>query len=156
MPLRQLDASTELILRWRMDVAPDRLWEFLTEPGLLAQWLGRLVAGGVTADSDFVVDHGDGYCCRSRVLVHEEPHRLAFTWHFPDEPPSEIARDLVGAGEAATDLRLTHRGLGDLTASYRDGWCVHLTYLEAAAPGTPLPASMFWQLHATVAALHGS
>jgi hypothetical protein len=44
--------------------------------------------------------------------------------------------------------------LADLTPSYRDGWCAHLSYLEAAALGTPLPASMFWQLHGTIAQLN--
>ena len=55
--------------------------------------------------------------------------------------------------EGVTELRLDHRGLGELADSYRDGWCVHLTYLEAAALGTPLPSSMFWRLHATMAQL---
>ena len=53
-----------------------------------------------------------------------------------------------------TDLRLSHSGLGDLAGSYRDGWCVHLSYLEAAALGTPLPSSMFWRLHGTMAQLN--
>lgn len=53
-----------------------------------------------------------------------------------------------------TDLRLSHSGLGDLAESYRDGWCVHLSYLEAAALGTPLPPSMFWRLHSTMAKLN--
>ena len=52
-----------------------------------------------------------------------------------------------------TDLRLSHSGLGDLAGSYRYGWCVHLSYLEAAALGTPLPSSMFWRLHGTMAQL---
>ena len=82
-----------------------------------------------------------------------EPSRLAFTWHFPDEPESVVALDLEPSA-TASELRLTHSALGDLVTSYRDGWCVHLSYLEAAALATPLPASMFWQLYGTIAQLN--
>lgn len=85
-----------------------------------------------------------------RLVEHST---LEITWEFPDEPPSAVAVALDEAADGGTGLRLVHRGLGDLAASYRDGWCVHLSYLEAAALGTPLPASMFWRLHATIAQL---
>lgn len=125
----------------------------MTDADLLGQWLGELVGGAVRAESDFVVDHGDGYCCRSTALTFAEPGRLDFTWHFPDEPAEEVVLELEES-EGITDLRLRHSALGDLAASYRDGWCVHLSYLEAAALGTPLPPSMFWRLHGTIAQLN--
>ena len=125
----------------------------MTDADLLGQWLGELVSGAVEAESDFVVNHGDDYCCRSTVVTCAEPGRLDFTWHFPDEPASKVALELDGS-EGVTDVRLSHSGLGDLAESYRDGWCVHLSYLEAAALGTPLPPSMFWRLHGTMAQLN--
>ena len=135
MPLVAIAESPGPQLTWRVEVPRPRVWECLTEPPLLGQWLGALVAGAVVAEGDFVVDHGD-----------------AFTWHFADEPPSCVAVELEESSEA-TELRLHHRGLGERADSYRDGWCVHLSYLEAAALGTPLPPSMFWRLHGTVARL---
>jgi uncharacterized protein YndB with AHSA1/START domain len=125
----------------------------VTDADLLSQWLGKLVGGAIRADSDFEVDHGDYYCCRSTVTTWAGPSRLAITWQFPDEPASTVALEL-DESDAITELRLSHRALGDLTASYRDGWCVHLSYLEAAALGTPLPPSMFWRLHGTMAQLN--
>jgi len=86
------------------------------------------------------------------VLAIVEPGRLDFTWQFPDEPATTVALEL-DASDGVTDLRLSHSALGDLAESYRDGWCVHLSYLEAAALGTPLPRSMFWRLHGTMAQL---
>ena len=154
MPLLQFDSSTDLTLVWRIEAPRARVWRCITDADLLSEWLGHLVGGAVGADSEFMVDHGGNYCCRSTVLDYFDPSRLAFTWHFPDEPKSEVAFDLEES-ENTTVLRLTHRALGDLATSYRDGWCVHLSYLEAAALATPLPPSMFWRLHGTIAQLGG-
>lgn len=153
VPLLQMDASTNVNLTWRVDASRARVWDCITNPDLLSLWLGEVVDGAVGAGSDFVVDHGGNYCCRSSVLTYTEPSRLAFTWHFPDEPESEVALELEGSANA-TELRLTHGALGDLASSYRDGWCVHLSYLEGAALGAPLPPSMFWRLHGTIAQLN--
>jgi uncharacterized protein YndB with AHSA1/START domain len=151
--LLRLEASSDLSLAWQIDAPGARVWHCITDADVLSQWLGRLVDGAVDAGSDFVVDHGDNYLCRSTVLACIEPSRLAFTWGFPDEPESEVVLEL-GESADSTEVRLTHSALGDLTTSYRDGWCVHLSYLEAAALATPLPTSMFWRLHGTIAQLN--
>lgn len=153
VPLLQVDATTDVGLTWRIEVPRPRVWQCMTNADLLSQWLGELVSGVVGPESTFVVDHGDDYCCRSTVMTCVEPSRLDFTWHFPDEPESEVAL-VLDESDGITDLRLSHGALGDLAESYRDGWCVHLSYLEAAALGTPLPPSMFWRLHGTIAHLN--
>lgn len=152
MPLIKIDETNNVSLTWRIEVPRVRVWHCLTDPDLIGQWLGGVISGEVRDGSDFAVDHGDGYVCRSTVMAWAEPSRLNFTWRFPDEPDSEVDLELEESG-GLTDLRLTHSDLGDLTASYRDGWCVHLSYLEAAAHDTPLPPAMFWRLHGTVAQL---
>jgi uncharacterized protein YndB with AHSA1/START domain len=153
VPLLQIDESADISFDWRIEAPRARVWECITNADLLSQWLGELVSGAVEVESNFVVNHGDDYLCRSTVVTWVEPSRLDFTWHFPDEPPSKVALELEES-DGLTDLRLSHSALGDLAGSYRDGWCVHLSYLEAAALGTPLPASMFWRLHGTVAQLN--
>lgn len=152
MSLIRIDSSADVSLIWRIDAPRGRVWQCATDPALLRQWLGELVSGTVAPESDFVIDHGNGYRCSSTVVSLAEPSRLEFTWDFPDEPASQVALEL-DERDGVTDLRLRHSALGDLAESYRDGWCVHLTYLEAAALGTPLPLSMFWQLHGTIAKL---
>ena len=152
MPLLQTEESINVSLTWRIDAPRARVWQCLTDADLLGHWLGELIDGAVKAESEFVVDHGNDYCCRSTVVAYAEPRRLDFTWHFPDEPESRVALVLDGL-DGVTDLRLSHSALGDLAGSYRDGWCVHLSYLEAAALGTPLPPPMFWPLHSTIAHL---
>lgn len=152
MPLTRIERSDDLVLLWRIEAPRTRVWRCLTEPGLLDQWMGVLVDGAVEAESAFVVDHGDDYHCRSTVTGFVEPSRLEFTWHFPDEPVSVVRLSLDGHHDT-TDLRLDHGDLGDLVEPYRPGWCAHLSYLEAAALETPLPPSMFWRLHGTMAQL---
>ncbi|WP_203925059.1 SRPBCC family protein [Rugosimonospora africana] len=153
MPLTKLETSTNVSVTWRIESPPSRVWACLTDAHLLSQWLGDLVEGAVRPGAVFVIDHGGDYRCRSTVVEHAEPEALAFTWSFPDEPDSEVLFDLYGTLDA-TQLSLRHKGLGDLAASYRDGWCVHLSYLEAAALGAPLPRAMFWCLHGTISQLN--
>ena len=153
MPLIQLDDSVNVSLAWRIEVPRARVWQCLTDANLLRQWLGELVSGTVSAESEFVVNHGHDYCCRSTVITCVEPSRLDFTWRFPDEPATKVVLEL-DESDGITDLRLSHSALGDLAESYGDGWCVHLTYMEAAAHGAPLPPAMFWRLHGTMAQLN--
>lgn len=153
MPLIKIDGTDDVSLTWRIEVPPARVWRCLTDTDLIGQWLGEVVNGRVEAGSDFAVDHGDGYVCRSTVTAWAEQSRLDFTWRFPDEPPSKVGLEVEELGGLA-DLRLRHSELADLTQSYRYGWCVHLIFLEAAALGTPLPPSMFWRLHSTVAQIN--
>jgi uncharacterized protein YndB with AHSA1/START domain len=152
MPLTHIDEAVDVTLTWHMQASTARLWQCLTDAHLLNQWLGRLVAGAVRTGSDFVVDHGDGYLCSSRVIECVEGEGLDFTWQFPDEPPSRVALG-VDESDGTSVLRLKHSELGDLADSYRVGWSVHLAYLEAASLGTPLPPSMFWPIHGTMALL---
>lgn len=153
MPLLRLETSHDLSIAWRIDVPRARVWHCITDADVLGQWLGRLVSGTVDAESGFVIDHGNDYLCRSTVLACIEPSRLAFTWDFPDEQGSRVVLELQESADG-TELQLTHSALGNLTTEYRDGWCVHLSYLEAAALATPLPTSMFWRLHGTIAQLN--
>lgn len=152
MPLTQMDGAVDVALTWRVPVARRQVWACLTDSRLLGQWLGAVVEGRIAPGSSVLVAHGEGYLCSSRVVEHVEAERLAMTWDFADEPVSMVTVDLH-EDKDGTVLRLHHGALGPLADSYRLGWCTHLTYLEGAALGTPLPRSMFWSLHGTISRL---
>ncbi|GAB3519113.1 SRPBCC domain-containing protein [Arthrobacter monumenti] len=153
MPLIAVTSDDDtLVLSWRVACELDKTWAAITDPGLAAQWLGTVIDGDLGTADHVVIDHGDGYLCRSTLIHRDPPQTVEFTWDFPDEPAS-VVRISLEAEEGATRLHLVHRGLGELVPSYRVGWCVHLTYLEAAALGEPLPPAMFWNLHDTLAKL---
>lgn len=151
MPLTLLQTDESLLsLEWLVTASTARVWGQLTEPSYLEQWLGELVHGAVSSGASFIVDHGDGYQCSSSVVDCEVERTLRYSWKFPDEPATEVSWSLSSFDDG-TKLRLTHSGLSKLLGSYRDGWLVHLTFLEASALGAPLPSTMFWNLYSTFA-----
>lgn len=155
MPLlHRTDQAVTLRIGWRIDVDIDEVWTCLTDAARLPQWLGTPVVHELEQGGRLVVDHGDGYRCTSRITALEPGTHLAMTWQFPDEPATAIAISLVEAGTGCV-VELVHSDLGALLGSYTAGWLVHLTYLEAAAAGTPLPTGQFWNLHATTSVLLG-
>lgn len=154
MPLRSLDTGpSTLVIEWDIHAPQEQVWQVLTTPNLLAEWLGTLTSGEVTANSSFTVEHGEGYHCESTVIASETPKTLIYSWEFPDEPCTNVSWTLTAMDDETT-LRLTHSNLVELTDSYRDGWITHLTFLEASALGDPLPWSAFWPLHSTIQQLN--
>lgn len=153
MPLIGItDDDNALVLTWRVACKLEKMWATITDPASLAQWLGRVTEGDLATADYIVIDHGDGYLCHSQLIHRDPPQTVEFTWNFPDEPASSVRINLE-AEEGETKLRLMHQGLDGLVPSYRVGWCVHLTYLEAAALEQPLPPAMFWNLHDTLTKL---
>ena len=153
MPLTKVvtdESGTEIA--WSLSTSADHVWELLTGPESVSLWLGAVVEGEIAPHASFTVDHGEGTLCRSKVLTYAEPRVLRYSWEFPDEPPSEVELKLESSG-AGTALTVSHSLPSDLVDSYQNGWPVHLTFLEAAALGEPLPPSMFWKLHATMSRL---
>ncbi|MBO3085393.1 SRPBCC domain-containing protein [Cellulomonas fengjieae] len=154
MPLSRLSTRPgALTLTWSFSAPMEDVWVGLTDPALVAQWLGRPTQYDVRLGGALVVDHGDGFLSRSVVTELEPARRLAMTWDFPDEPASVVGFTLRPSG-AGTVLELAHDGLGELVAAYGPGWVTHLTYLEAAVAGAPIPRAQFWALHATFELLH--
>ena len=143
-----------LTISWSLGAPATAVWEGLTNPLLLGQWLGRAEECTIEPGGGLVVDHGEGFRSRSAVCEVSAPVMLRVTWEFPDEPVSDLTFQL--SGEEQTTLTLSHRGLGPLTTSYRIGWIVHLTFLEAAVGGNPIPRSEFWRIHDTLQTLDAS
>ena len=153
MPLidRSLDTAVERVsISWHLYASPDRSWWGLTDSEALPQWLGRLVSGQFELGSTVIIEHGENYCCTSRILECEPERLLAMTWEFPDEPLSHLRIELAPNGDG-THLFLTHDGLGTETASYLPGWHTHLLYLESVLTGRPRPKAEFWTTYEALA-----
>ena len=152
MPLSALALNDDaVVMSWSFQAPIEAVWQGLTDPALLSQWLGTAVETDIRTGGRLVIDHGEGHLSRSEVTEAKAPHRLTMTWEFPDEPRSRVAVELRKSDEG-TAAKLTHTG-PDLAASYGPGWTTHLTYLEAAVQGDTIPPSQFWKLYATFAAL---
>lgn len=154
MPLTRLETDADgVTVTWQFAATAEQVWAGLTEPDVLAAWLGTAVTADVKAGGRLVVDHGDGYRSTSDLRRADPPSRLDMTWEFPDEPTSQLSWHLAEVNDHCV-LTLQHTGLGALSSSYGPGWVTHVTYLEAALAGQPLPRSAFLTLNATFTALH--
>ena len=137
------------------------VWAGLTDPEAMTAWLGTPIVAEIRPGGSLAIDHGDGYVCQSIVHVVDGDSRLEMSWHFPDEHETNVSFDLADTElekpVCSCRLTLRHSNLAALTDSYRIGWLIHLTYLEAQVLGDPIPSSQFWNLEATMRVLgdHG-
>lgn len=155
MPLTSISTDNDVLaISWFFAVPPESVWSGFQDRETVSLWLGSPAEWDVTAGGNLVVDHGEGYISRSIVTEADSPHRLSLTWEFPDEPDSRITITLHPE-EAGSRMDFAHHELGGLMNSYGPGWITHLSYLEAALNGAPVPLSQFWPLHGTFEALCG-
>lgn len=151
-----------LTIEWSLLHAQSSAWRHLTDAETVHEWLGQPKTFDARVGGEIIVDHDDGYLCRSNVLsaTHDGPSHTStaeLSWEFPDEPPSRQSLSTFDTDDrarntsigAASALVLQHSGLGELIDSYAHGWLTHLIYFEASLSGPPLPPSQFWPLFAT-------
>lgn len=140
-----LDRSADVLtIEWSLPRSPSLVWRHLKDPDKLDEWLGQPLSFDARVGGEIVVDHDDGYSCRSEILSLSRPHIAELSWEFPDEPTTRLSLTTFEASDAAgqhemTALVLKHMGLGSLIGSYASGWMTHLTYCEASLCETPLP-----------------
>lgn len=73
MPLIAIVSEDDtLVLTWRVASEVEKTWAAITDPALAAQWLGTVIDGDLGTADHVVIDHGDGYLCRS-MLIHRDP-----------------------------------------------------------------------------------
>lgn len=89
-----------------LQAARERVWETLTDPGLLRQWFAAEVEFHPTpgGHARFRPDHGPER--RGRVEDVQDGRRLAFTW-WPDEREDEATRVEFTLDDEVGGTRLT-------------------------------------------------
>jgi uncharacterized protein YndB with AHSA1/START domain len=140
----------------------ERVWRYLTEPQLRAQWMAggpmELRPGGaiefvfhnnsLTTPDDppppAYAPYAGEHRMRSRVLACEPPRLLAYTWDESQEHPSEVRMELTPQGSQVL-LVVTHQRLRsrDGMLSVSAGWHTHLAVLRAALEGRRMEG--FWR-----------
>jgi uncharacterized protein YndB with AHSA1/START domain len=132
---------------------PADVWQALTDPAALAEWLMPVedfapVPGQVFRLRAKPMPGWDGVI-EGRVLAAEEPHLLAYTWKGSRmRTPTTVRWTLTELpGGAGTHLRLDHQGFDGLGGAvlafmHRGGWKRFVTrrlpaHLAATVPGRP-------------------
>lgn len=117
---------------------PEQVWELLTAPARLAEWLAPgaidLRVGG-SAKLNFI---DSGIVIDSKVTACERYQVLAYSWSKPGDPLRPVRWDLKQEG-VGTRLTLT-LGLPSEEDVARScaGWEAHLEMLAAALEGVPI------------------
>lgn len=115
--------------------SPEEVWEYLTKPELLEQWLGKTDFEPVIGHKfRFISPYGNH--CYCEVLEVKPVTRLSYSWQkisAKDNKPfnSKVMWTLVPT-EDGTELQLVHNGfaaLEDVTA-HETGWNTCLKQME--------------------------
>jgi uncharacterized protein YndB with AHSA1/START domain len=88
-----------------LDATPAAVWDALTEPALLAEWLADEVEIDPEPGGQIVCRYADGEERRGEVELVEEAERLAWSWwREGDGDPTrvELILDAVAAGTRLT------------------------------------------------------
>lgn len=102
----------------------EQVWRALTEPSLVAQWMGALrfqpLVGHVfwlqpDRTRRIAGDPTDGIACRLEIL--DPPRRVAFSWGLPDTHVDIRLRNISGG----THVRLVHSGWDQFDEREVDG-----------------------------------
>lgn len=127
------------------------VWEMLTEPRYLAQWLapGTIEPRrGGRARLDFI---DSGIVIDSPVTEFEPPHVVAYSWSGPGESqrPLRFALEGIASGTRLQVTLLVPKG--EDAARAAAGFEAHLEMLAAALEGVPIkfPFQLFKELRAT-------
>ena len=113
-----------------LDAPPEQVWEAITDPAALSEWLAPEVELEAHAGGEVVCRFEDGEERRGEVELVEEAERLAFHWWREDAGPSRV-EFLVDAVADGTRLTVTETRSGR-RADFR---CHSAEFVPSAALG---------------------
>jgi uncharacterized protein YndB with AHSA1/START domain len=125
-PVTELKDDTALMIRRTFKADIQTLWNALTDPKALMQWMGAHVATPVRAEADLRVggkwflemegkETGNPHNVRGEYVEIDEPNRVVFTWSWysSETPPTLVTFALKDRGDGTTSLTLTHERFAD-------------------------------------------
>jgi len=121
----------DIVIEQTYPYAMEHVWEALTDPAALADWL-------MPGDFKPVVGHKVRFHCEPRaefdgsvdteVLVADKPRKLSYTWKTSNmKKPTIVTYSLAPTPDGGTKLRLEHTGFeGDsgkvMLPLFKGGW----------------------------------
>ncbi len=119
--------QNEIKHTWYFDQSPQEIWEYLTKPELLEQWLTK-------TDFKPVVGHKFQFTDKSGKIIHcvvldvKPPDRLTYSWQYSSAKDNKLLDSKVAwtliPKEGGTELQLAHSGFTALEDSiaHSNGW----------------------------------
>ncbi len=124
-----------------IDAPPARVYELLTDPALLVEWMAPVADLDPQPGGSLTWTHLNGDSVIGAFVELVPARRIVFTYGWEREdvgiPPGSttVEIDLLPK-DGGTDLRLVHRGLaGPMADAHDGGWSNYLARLSAVAEG---------------------
>ncbi len=116
---------------WRFNQSPQEVWEYLTKPELLEQWLMKTDFKPIVGHKFYFIGNCDneGKAVAHCEVLEIKPHtRLSYSWQtnsINDNKPfnSKVVWTLVPK-DGGTEMELVHSGFTALedVIAHKDGW----------------------------------
>lgn len=131
-------ATHEVHLERVLTATPERVWQALTDPAELSQWLAAAeVKPGPHGQFTLHFTHND-HVLNGQVIQWDEPHTLEYHWN-PGHREASIVRFDLKPHPQGTLLTIQHRQLpASHAGEYWPGWQAHLDLLEGRYSGQAL------------------
>lgn len=127
-------ATGTVHLERRLTAPVARVWDALTDPARLGDWLAPVESGAPGPDERFVLRMNADETATCTVFGWDPPHEMRLSWDYTGEPASELTLRLQTDGDG-TLLRLDHTVITVDVVQYGAGWHVHLDNLDVHLAG---------------------
>lgn len=87
--------------------APEDVWQALTSPSVLKQWLAVCHGSLIATDRDCTLDFEDGEFFLVRTRTAERPHRLDYVWRWLGIGQATLVQWRLDGGPRATKVTVT-------------------------------------------------
>jgi uncharacterized protein YndB with AHSA1/START domain len=114
-----------------LDVAPEQVWEAITDERALSEWLAPEVEVEPQVGGEIVCRYEDGEERRGEVELVEEAERLAFHWWREEGGPSRV-EFIVDAVAEGTRLTVIETSATVRTTMLASSWTASLGSLRLA------------------------
>lgn len=127
--------------------APETVFCFLVDPGLMAQWIGLSHTLEPRPGGVFRVEISEGNIARGSYTEVVPPRRVVFTWGW-ESAPQQAALAAVPPGSSVVEIELESKGGGTLlrlrhsrlpttiSGMHGERWSHYLTRLAVACGGS--------------------
>lgn len=103
-------APIQLTLQTTVDVA--RVWEYLVDPGCVAEWLTDASTLGAVGDL-YRLDFGEGSIVEGPIVALDPGRRFAYRWSWIDAEPLQetlVTWTLRPSDSGGAEIELVHDG----------------------------------------------
>ncbi len=125
----------------RVSARPETIFRFLTEPSMMAKWMGKDVELEARAGGIYRVDINGMAIASGEYLevVPNERVRFSFGWEGENQsvpPGSSVVEITLTPDGDSTLVRLEHSGLpADAREMHGQGWDLYMSRLAAVVEG---------------------